>query len=109
MAREIPAGAVEIQTGLYLHEYDLIIGGRTYIKRDLYSSENYCFYDVEQPENYDEEGNLLPEAQRVYAQFSSLGIGASSWTYEQINARYISVPVKDGFEIVSVGNNSETA
>lgn len=109
MAREIPEGSVEIQTGLFLHEYQQTIGVNTYTFRKLYSAEGYCYYDVEQPENYDEDGNLLPAEQRVYAQYSALGIGQSSWTYEQLNAKYISVPVQDGFEIVSVGNNSETA
>lgn len=102
MARVIPAGSVEIQTGLYLYEFERVIAGTTYLRRELYSAENYCFYDVEQPENYDEEGNLLPEAQRVYRQYSSLAISQSSWTYEQLNAQYISVPIEEGYEIVSV-------
>lgn len=102
MAREIPTGSIEIQTGLYLYEFERVIAGTTYLRRELYSAENYCFYDVEQPENYDEEGNLKPAEERVYAQYSSLAISQSSWTYDQLNARYISVPVQDGYEIVSV-------
>lgn len=107
MAREIPEGSIEIQTGLYLHEYNKVIAGTTYLKRDLYSAEGYCFYDVEQAENYDLDGNLLPPEDRMYAQFAMLGIGMSSWTYDQLNAKYISVPVQEGYEIVSVGNSGQ--
>lgn len=99
MARQIPAGSIEIQTGLYVHDEVKVIGGREYTFRKLYSAKNYCFYDVEQPENYDEEGNLLPAEQRVYAQYSNLAISQSSWTYEQINARYISVPAQSGYQL----------
>lgn len=102
MIREIPEGSVEIQTGLWMHEQQRVIAGTTYTTRKLYSAEGYCFYDVEQPENYDEEGNLLPAEQRVYKQYSALAVSQSSWTYEQLNAKYISVPVQDGYEIVSV-------
>lgn len=109
MAREIPAGSVEIQTGLFLYEFQRTIGANTYTFRNLYSSEDYCFYDVDQPENYDEEGNLLPAEQLVYRQYSALAISMSTWTYEQLNAKYISVPVQDGYEIVSVPNNNVMA
>lgn len=112
MIREIPEGSVEIQTGLYLYEYDLVINGVTSLRRKLYSSEGYCFYDVDD-EFYDEEGNLIaPEDvlpnQRTYMQYASLGIAASSWTIEQINAKYISVPVDPSYEIVSAGQQTET-
>ena len=60
MARTIPEGSVEIQTGLWLHEYNLVIAGTTYLKRNLYSSADYCFYDAE-VEIYDAEGNPLFE------------------------------------------------
>lgn len=109
MAREIPEGSIEIQTGLYVYDFESVIGGTTYVFRRLYSAEGYCYYDLNQPENYDEEGNLKPPAERVYKQYSALAVSQSSWTYEQLNARYISVPIEDGFEIVSVPNNTETA
>lgn len=108
MIREIPEGSVEIQTGLFMYQYNVVIAGTTYLKRELYSSEGYCFYDVDQVENYDEEGNLKPENERVYAQYSSLSLMQSNWTYEQLNAKYISVPVQDGYEIVSVPNSNVT-
>lgn len=109
MLQVIPEGSVEIQTGLWLHEQERIIGGNTYILRKLYSAEGYCFWQVSQPENYDEEGNLKPESERVYAQHAVLGSNTVSWTYEQLNAEFISVPVQDGFEIVSVNQSTETA
>ncbi len=103
--REIPAGSVEIQTGLYLYEYERTIGGTTYTFRQLYSAEGYCFYWLSNPENYDEEGNLLPANQRKYATFKTCAISA---TLESINADNISVPVEDGYEILSGGNDTET-
>lgn len=95
----IPVGSVEIQTGLYLYQHNQVIGGKEYTFRKLYSADGYCFYDVDQPENYDEDGNLVAENERVYAQYAALGIGAANWTNEQINAKYISVPVKSGYQL----------
>ena len=108
MAQVIPDGSVEIQTGLWMYEQQRVIAGTTYTTRKLYSAEGYCFYDVEQVENYDEEGNLKPAEERVYAQHAVLSISQSSWTYDQLNAKYISVPVQDGYEIVSTGTQTET-
>lgn len=108
--REIPEGAILIQTGLYLKETPVTINGTLYTYRELYSAEGYCFYN-KNDEIYDEEGNLIaPEdvtpEMRTYAQYASLS-GVYT-TIEQINAVYVSVPVQDGYEIVSVPNNTET-
>lgn len=97
MARVIPEGSVEIQTGLYVYDEQKTIGGTTYTFRKLYSAENYCFWQVSDPENYDEEGNLKPANERVYAQYAALAISQSSWTYDQLNAEFISVPVEESF------------
>ena len=110
--REIPTGSVEIQTGLWLYTTEKTLAGNTYTLKYLYSSEGYCFYD-NTDEIYDEEGNLVPAdevqpSQRTYAQYRSLGIYTSQWTTEQINARFISVPVDPSYEIVSRPNNHET-
>ena len=107
---EIPEGSVEIQEGLWLYEYTRTIGGRVYTFRELYSAEGYCFWEVNQPENYvdgDVNGELLPLEQRVFAQYAMLA--QIYTTVEQINADFISVPVQDGYEIVSAGSNPETA
>ena len=90
--REIPTGSVEIQTGLYLYESSEIVLGETIISRELFSSEGYCFWEVRQAENYDEDGNLKPENERMYAQYASLG--GNFDTVEKINANFISVPVQ---------------
>ena len=103
--RQIPEGSVEIQVGLWAHERTLTLGTMTRTFYDLYSAEGYCFWEVNQPENYDEEGNLLPLEQRVFAQYAS----TSYSTVEDLNANFISVPVQDGYEIVSVDNDHETA
>ena len=112
MIREIPEGSIEIQTGLWLYEHQTTIGGNVYTLRKLYSAEGYCFYDSE-AEIYDEEGNLIPDEdvlpnQRTYMQYIALAVNLSSWTYDQLNAKYISVPVQDGYEIVSVPNSNIT-
>jgi hypothetical protein len=100
MVREIPEGSVLIQTGLYLYEYTKVIAGNTYTFRQIYSAEGYCFYDITNPENLDEEGNLLPPEQRMYAQYMSC-----AYTREEIDAYIVSVPVEDGYEIVSAPAN----
>lgn len=104
--RIIPEGSVEIQTGLWLYTYSRVIGGVERTFRKLYAAEGYCFYNVDMPENYDEDGNLKPLEQRVYATYSSCGYT----TIEEINAHFVSVPYQDGYEVVSIGsNNHETA
>lgn len=63
MAQEIPSGAVEIQTGLWLYTRNKVIGGVEYTFRELFSSESYCFYD-----------NTVAEDERIYYQWMSLGL-----------------------------------
>ena len=101
MVRPIPEGSVEIQTGLWAYLYSFTVSGVTRSYYKLYSAEGYCFYDLGQPENYDEEGNLVPPEQRVYAQYASC-----LYPLEEINDHYVSVPVEEGYEIVSVGGNN---
>lgn len=110
---EINKNWVELQTGLYLEEYTRTIGGTVYTFRKLHSSDGYCFYDNE-AEIYDDEGNLVaPEdvtpKMRVYSQNMSLAIQFSSWTYGQLNARFISVPIQEGWENVSTTQPHEEA
>ena len=98
--REIPEGATEIQTGLYWHVVERVIGGNTYRFGYLYSAEGYCFYDTLTPENFDEEGNLKPAEERLYATYASVPVDTDL-------SLFISVPVQPGYEIVSVGGNTE--
>lgn len=107
--REIPTGSVEIQTGLWAHQMHPIINGMQYSRYDLYSAEGYCFYDLVD-EYYDGEGNRIPESevqptQRIYYQYMILP--ALYDTVDKLNAQFVSVPVQEGFEIVSAGNNHE--
>lgn len=99
MLREIPENAVEIQTGLWAEERTVTLGNMTRVGHHLYSSEGYCFYIISA--NLDEDGNLLPENERMYAQYAS----TAYQTIEQINENVVSVPVQEGYEIVSVGGN----
>ncbi len=100
--REIPAGSIEIQTGLYAHLYTYTVGGNQRSRYNLYSAEGYCFYKLSLPENYDEDGNLKPANERVYATFMACSILD---TLESINDDVVSVPVEEGYEIVSAPSN----
>lgn len=106
MVREIPVGSTEIQVGLWLYEYHRIIGGTTYTFRQLFSADGYCFYNLEVPENYNEDGNLKPPSERLYAQWAA--IAHSYDTVEKINANFISVPIEEGYEIVNISSPTQT-
>lgn len=101
--REIPAGSVEIQTGLWAYLNSFTVGSTTYSNYWIYSSEGYCFWEVAQPENYDEDGNLLPLEDRVFATYASTAYR----TIEDLNAAFISVPYQEGYEVVSAGSKPE--
>lgn len=91
--REIPTTAVEVQTGLWANARTVTLGNVTITKYDLYSAQGYCFYF---PENsLDEEGNLLPEDQRVYYIYAI----SSYRAIDQVNAAIVSVPYVDGYEV----------
>lgn len=104
--REIPEGAVEIQTGLWMLTTPVVISGVTRERRELFSSEGYCFYDTRDV-IYDEEGNEIPEdeilpTQRTYAQYAILGI------YDSPD-NYVSVPVEEGFFILGTSDDHVVA
>ena len=85
----IPTGAIKIQEGLYLLETPFKVLGVEYIRREIYSADGYRFWMREQPENYNEDGELLPLEER---QFSEYAILASYYTTtDLINADFISV------------------
>ena len=100
--RPIPENAIEIQPGLWAEEVHFTFAGVARVKYNIYSAEGYCFWNTQQPENYDEYGDLLPLEQRVFAQYAS----TACRTIEQVNENFISVPVQDGYEIVSTGRPS---
>lgn len=101
----IPEGSVEVQTGLWAHLLEYTVNGNPRARYVLYSAEGYCFYNLTVPENFDEDGNLVPPNERIYAQYAS----TPYTTVDQVNAVFVSVPVEEGFEIVSVPVNTETA
>ena len=86
--REIPTGSVEIQTGLYQHTVDKVIGGNAYTFGYLYSAVGYRFYNTTVPENYDEDGNLKPANERVYATYASVPVSTDL-------SIFVSVPVEE--------------
>lgn len=79
---------IEIQKGLLLEEYPITIAGVTYNRRKLHSANGYHFYDIDQPENYDEDGKLKDD--KVYLTDVSLAFSMGNWTHDQLNAKYIS-------------------
>lgn len=95
--RDIPEGSVEIQKGLWLYSYEKTLLGNVYTIRQLYASEDYCFYDTNNDE-YDEEGNLI----RIYYIYMSLG------QTTDIND-FVSVLVEEGMEIAGNTNKPEIA
>lgn len=92
--RPIPEGSTEIQTGLWAYENHYTFNGVDRMNYHLYSAEGYCFWDTLTPENYDEEGNLLPLEKRVFAQYAITPYR----TIEELNEVFFSVPVQDGYE-----------
>jgi hypothetical protein len=88
--RPIPENAVEIQPGLWAAEVHLNYAGVDRMWYDLHSAEGHHFWNVHQPENYDEEGNLLPLEQRVFAQYAATAFS----TVEDLNANFVSVSVQ---------------
>lgn len=103
MARVIPEGATLVQEGLYVYESIFTMNGTLYTKWKLYSAEGYCFYDLQIPENYDEDGNLLPADQRVYYQYMIM-----LKNEEYVANNIISVPIEEGYEIVNKPVDTET-
>lgn len=82
-----------MQEGLFLYEYGKEVGGKVLKFARLYSSEGWCFYDKDQPENYDEEGNLKNANELTYAQYAIIPYG--------INLdKFVSVRVQEGFGII---------
>lgn len=101
----IPEGSVEIQTGLWAHLKELILDGEDYSHYNVYSADGYCFYDRNNDLNLDEDGNLKPAEERIYMRISYTPYK----TIEELNEDYVSVPIEEGYEIVSVGTNTELA
>lgn len=105
MARIIPEGAFLYKEGLYIVETPLVLNGISITKWELYSADGWCFYDLTQSENYVDGivgGELVPEIDRVYAQYMIMRKDE-----EYVTNNIISVPIEDGYGILS-GNNQET-
>ena len=59
MVRTIPINATVFKDGLRIVESYVTVGTRFVFKWELYAEYGKCFYDLEIPENYDEEGKLV--------------------------------------------------
>ena len=69
MVRTIPINATVFKDGLRIVESYVTVGTRFVFKWELYAEYGKCFYDLEIPENYDEEGKLRPENERGYYRY----------------------------------------
>ena len=87
--KPIPEESIEIQTGLWAYLDSFTVAGITYSFYDLYSAEGYCFWHTGTPENYDEEGNLVPLEDRILCQYASTAYS----TIEDLNANFFSVSI----------------
>ena len=85
----IPMNAIEIQEGLYLLETPFTVSGVEHTRRELYSADGYHFWEREQPENYNEEGKLLPLEERQFSEYARLSSYYAST--DLINADFINV------------------
>lgn len=99
--REIPEAAVEVQPGLWWHYHPFTFNGNVIPYGELYATEGYCFYDLMVPENFDEDGNLKPAGELLYAIYSTCVCA----TVDEVNAMYFSVPYQPGYEVVNVPVN----
>lgn len=105
MEHTIPEGSVEIQTGLWAYLRTFTYAGVSHSVYDIYSSDGYCFWDVNQAENYYEDGTLRPPTERMYYRVT---YGCFESTIEGLNATYISVPIEEGFVLVNSIDDVET-
>lgn len=87
MAREIPQNAIEIQEGLYVELHSFKVGTAIHYNSRLYSSENYCFYELNEE---------TPEEEKIYMQHCITPIT----DIQLLNQKYKSVLKEDTFEIV---------
>ena len=90
MTTTIPENAFLFKEGLYIVETNITVAGRPLVKWELYAANGYHFYDLEIPENYDEDGKLRPENERVYYDYSIMPKNE-----EYVRENIISVPIEE--------------
>ena len=95
MNTNIPENSFLIKEGLYCHEYPMTFGNLSYTVWELFADENWCFYDLQQPENYDEEGNLLPSEKCVHTKYMKMRANQ-----EYVDTNIISIPCEHNYNIV---------
>lgn len=95
--REIPEGSIEIQPGLWAELHTYTVGYNTRSRYNLYSAEGYCFYSLNVPENFDEDGNVRPANERVYSTFAAY---PPTMTLKMVNADAVSLPVGENGEVI---------
>lgn len=96
MERVIPKSVFQFKEGLLIAETNLTVANRPFTKWELYAEDGWCFYDLTIPENYDEEGNLRAETERVYYRYSIMRKGE-----QYVTDNIIAVPIQDGYELVN--------
>lgn len=93
--KKIPEDAFNYKEGLYIAQKEMSAGALNWTVWELFSDTGWCFYDLTQPENYDDSGNLLPENQRQYARYCIMRKNE-----EYVTKNIICVPIKSDYEII---------
>lgn len=100
--KNIPETAFLYKEGLYINEYERTMGSLAWTIWELFADEGYCFYDLQIPENYDDESKLKPVNERVYYTYKIMPKDE-----QYVTDNIIPVLYEEGFEIVG-GRTSET-
>lgn len=95
MYREIPSTAIKVEEGKWWNRYSKIIAGKELWFGEIYAEPGYCFYNLEQPENYDEDGNLKDKFELTYLHYMT----CICETAEMVNAHTVSVKQEVGFNV----------
>lgn len=93
MERIIPEEAFLVKVGLYVYERSFLFGGKEHVAWDLYSADGWCFYDLQQAENYVDGkigGELVPEDKRVYSRYAIMPKDSA-----YVSKNIVSVPIPE--------------
>lgn len=95
----IPEGSTEIQTGLFAKLITFNFNGEERSHYNIYSADGYCFYDKTQQVNNDNEPENEDENKEIKQTYARVAYTPYK-TIEELNEVYVSVPIKEEFEIV---------
>lgn len=71
---------IKVQEGLYAEPHTFVVSGKVYTRYNLYSADGYCFYDINEQEEYPSYSDW------AFTPYTSI---------DQINANIKSIPVRE--------------